>query len=153
MTQSPSISLFPLIFVAICEIIIILRPSILFSITTDEIKGLMIRRLENLSLEKFSSSPALLALLSGSGTAFLFNGLIFPWVGFKPLGTWLWTVFAVHVYFSSFAGFLFTFDLLSSAFPFPVWWEVLDSVETGKWHKMWKNYKTALCYMYTHCSN
>ena len=49
-TQSPSISLFPLIFVGICDIFTIFLPSILFSITTDEISGLTIRKPENFSL-------------------------------------------------------------------------------------------------------
>ena len=122
-TQSPSISLFPLIFVGICEIITILRPSILFSMTTDEIKGLMIRKLENLSFEKFSSSR-MVVLVSASVTVFLVVASRLPSVElFLPLGPRICTVFAVFVLVGStlYVGFFFSVDLLSSAFLFSGW--------------------------------
>lgn len=116
-TQSPSISLFPLIFVGICEIFTILRPSILFSITTDGISGLIIRKLENLSFEKLSSSIAVLVLVSTSLVVVFFDAPTFPSERFLRPGPWLIAVFEPFGFRSS-VGFFSVDVWCSPAFCF-----------------------------------
>lgn len=98
-TQSPSISSFPLIFVGICEIFTIFRPSILFSIITDEINGLTILNPENFSFKNLSSSDVVLVLVTSSSAPYfvvdprpLTGSFCFPLgprlpATFEPLGS------------------------------------------------------------------